>query len=133
MWIISKTRLREFWQSSKRSDSENALKAWYTVVSRARWQTWAELRETYGNASLVGDCIVFNIAGNKYRLVTRIRFLAHKVFILRILTHEEYDQQQWKTDCGCYSSGAEAIAKPPQAENLGRAPEPVRKKKRGKR
>ncbi len=133
MWIISKTRLREFWESPGMGDAELPLKAWFTVVSKARWQTWAELRDTYGNASLVGDCVVFNIAGNKYRLVTRIRFLAHKVFTLRIMTHEEYDGQKWKTDCGCYSAEAEAVAKQPKAGHSEREPAPVRKKKGGGR
>jgi mRNA interferase HigB len=56
----------------------------------------------FGSASLVGNCVVFNIGGNKYRLVTRILYPSQKVFVLRCMTHAEYDEDKWKVDCGCY-------------------------------
>jgi mRNA interferase HigB len=128
MWIISKTALREHWESAGNEDSEMPLRAWYSIVSLASWRTFADLKDTYGNASLVGDCVVFNIAGNKYRLVTRVRFLQHKVFILQILTHGEYDKDKWKTDCGCFSS-SDAAAHRPESGDATRADVPVRKKR----
>ncbi len=66
------------------------------------WQTWADVKTEFGSASLVGNCVVFNIGGNKYRLVTRILYPSQKVFVLKIMTHAEYDRDQWKADCGCY-------------------------------
>ena len=61
------------------------------------------MKAEFGTASLVGNCVVFNIGGNKYRLVTRILYPSQKVFILKVMTHEEYDEDTWKEECGCYS------------------------------
>jgi mRNA interferase HigB len=112
MWIISKKRLREFWTSPRGKGSKSQLEAWYQVVTHARWEQFADAKRTYGaSADLVGDCVVFDIAGNKFRLVTRIRFQSHRVFILKLMPHSEYDRDNWKTECGCYmaaSSGREA-------------------------
>ena len=52
----------------------------------------------------MGDCIVFNIGGNKYRLITRIRYTTQKVFVLKVMTHREYDEGKWKDECGCFES-----------------------------
>lgn len=103
MWIISKSRLRDYWEQPKRAEVKGPLQAWHTVVSHASWESFADLKRTYGNASLVGDCVVFNIAGNKYRLVTRVRYRAHKVYVLKIMTHAEYDVLDWKAECGCFA------------------------------
>jgi mRNA interferase HigB len=105
MRIISKSRLRGFWESPDQKDAEQPLKAWYTHVSNksVAWQSWGDVKAAFGSASSVGNCIVFNIAGNKYRLVTRILYPSQKVFILKIMTHEEYDDDKWKLECGCYS------------------------------
>ncbi|MFM7843934.1 MAG: type II toxin-antitoxin system HigB family toxin [Planctomycetota bacterium] len=56
----------------------------------------------FASASTVGSCVVFNIGGNKYRLITRILFPSQKVFVLKVMTHEEYDEDKWKKQCGCY-------------------------------
>jgi mRNA interferase HigB len=57
----------------------------------------------FANASLVGACVVFNIGGNKWRLVTRILYRSQKVFVLQVLTHLEYDTGKWKDECGCFA------------------------------
>ncbi len=102
MRIISKARLREFWKSFK--DAEDPLRAWYTHVSNrtVEWQSWGDVKADFGSASHVGNCVVFNIGGNKYRLVTRILYPSQKVFILKVMTHKEYDQDKWKEECGCF-------------------------------
>ena len=100
MWIVSLKRLREFWAEHERA--QIPLRSWYTQVSTARWSTFAELRSTFPSADLVGNCTVFNIAGNHYRLITRVLFPSHKVFVLRVMTHREYDQVDWAAQCGCY-------------------------------
>src|SRR5262245_51536083 len=104
MRVISKTRLRQFWQSAGREDSQGPLRAWYTHVSHRTiaWQSWSEVKSQFGTASLVGNCVVFNIGGNKYRLVTRVLYPSQKVFVLRVMTHSEYDEEPWKKECGCY-------------------------------
>ena len=110
MRVISRSRLKAFWELPGYEDAERPLRAWYThVASRAvAWQSWADVKGFFGNASLVGNCAVFNIGGNKYRLVTRILYPSQKVFILKIMTHREYDDDRWKDACGCFVSPPEA-------------------------
>ena len=104
MRVISKTRLRQYWQAPRHADAEGPLRAWYTHVSSktVQWFTWADVKATFASASIVGSCIVFNIGGNKYRLVTRIFFGSQKVFVLKVMSHAEYDEDRWKEDCGCF-------------------------------
>ena len=101
MRVISKRRLREFWQ--REAAARSSLEGWYRVVNdkELTWNDFHDVRATFGNASLVGDCVVFNIGGNKFRLVVKINYLTHNVFVRAVLTHEEYDKGKWKADCGC--------------------------------
>lgn len=104
MRVISRARLKQFWESPGHRDAEGPLRAWYTHVSSksVSWQSWGSVKAAFASASIVGDCIVFNIGGNKYRLVARIRYPSHKVFVLKVMTHSEYDLDNWKDECGCY-------------------------------
>ncbi|MBR8837581.1 MAG: type II toxin-antitoxin system HigB family toxin [Stigonema ocellatum SAG 48.90 = DSM 106950] len=95
MHVISRKALRQFWE--KYPDSETALIRWFKLMNSANFQTFDELRSVFPSADLVGDIIVFNIGGNKYRLITSIHFNRQKVYIRDILTHSEYDLDQWKT------------------------------------
>lgn len=105
MRVISKARLKHFWQVPAQADAEGALRAWYTHVSKkaVAWQSWSEVKSEFGTVSKLGNCIVFNIGGNKYRLVTRVLFRSQKVFVLKVMTHKEYDLDKWKEECGCHS------------------------------
>ena len=94
MNIISSKRIREF--SSLHKDAEASLRAWYTTTKHSNWQNLAELKQTYPSADLVGRYTVFNIRGNKYRLIARIVYRSQTIFIVAILTHEEYDLGKWK-------------------------------------
>ncbi len=94
MHIISRKVLRQFWEEYP--DSEPALARWFKIVQHTNFQNFAELRATLPSADKVGDWIVFNIAGNKYRLITAIHFNRSKVYIRHILTHQEYDKGSWK-------------------------------------
>lgn len=90
MRIISKKILREFWQ--KYPDAEEALKAWYVETEDAVWQSPAEIKEQYRNASILKDSrVVFNVCGNKYRLVVKISYKNGIVLIRFVGTHKEYD------------------------------------------
>jgi mRNA interferase HigB len=60
------------------------------------------VKADFASASVVGNCVVYNIGGNKYRLVTRILCPSQKVFVLKVMTHAEYDEDKWKAECGCY-------------------------------
>lgn len=104
MRVVSIKKLRDFWSAPGNQDAEEPLKAWYAHVSdaAAAWRSWGDLKAEYGAASLVGNCVVFNIGGNKYRLVARVLYPSQKVFILRVMTHREYDKNSWKKDCGCF-------------------------------
>lgn len=115
MRVISKSRLRQFWEGASNKDSEGPLRAWHTHVAHrtVAWRSWSDLRAEYGSASLVGNCVVFNIGGNKYRLVTRILYPSQKVFVLKAMTHAEYDKDAWKAECGCF-------APPPSRRNFVR-------------
>lgn len=105
MRIISKARLRTFWEMPGHEDAEGPLRAWYTHISQriVAWQTWRDVKADFASASLVGNCVVFNIGGNKYRLVTRILYRSQKAFTLKVMTHKEYDEDKWKEECGCFA------------------------------
>ncbi len=97
VWVISRKALREAWE--KHPDWEKPLKSWFTVAEHAQWENLFDVRKTYPHADSVGRCTVFNIGGNKCRLVAWINFRYHRVFIRHVLTHEEYDKGGWKNDC----------------------------------
>ncbi len=91
--IVAKKTLRDHWEKPSRGDSEQALKAWYQEALRAEWQNPNEIKQQYKNASIVGDNrVVFNICGNKYRLVVKINYISQWVFIRFVGTHKEYDK-----------------------------------------
>ena len=61
-----------------------------------------DVKADIATASRVGNCTVFDVGGNKYRLVTRILYQSQKVFILRVMTHKQYDDKRWQEECGCF-------------------------------
>jgi mRNA interferase HigB len=74
-------------------DSKSALESWYKEVSKLEWSNPNEVKEMYRSASIVGDeKVVFNIAGNKYRLIVSINYYAKIVFVKFIGTHKQYDK-----------------------------------------
>lgn len=99
MRVISEKRLREFWQT--RPDAEEALRAWNRLVKRASWEKFADVRRLYASADQVGRCVVFNIRGNRYRLVAVIHYNRGIVYVRHVLTHRQYDQGDWERDCQC--------------------------------
>jgi mRNA interferase HigB len=91
MRIISRRKLREFWENHP--DSAIALQTWFHDVERAVWNTPADIKAVYRNASFVADNrVVFNIKGNHYRLVVVVIFQHGVVYIRFVGTHEEYDR-----------------------------------------
>jgi len=95
MHVISRKVLRQFWQEYP--DSETALIRWLKIIESVSFQSFEELRCVFPNADLVANLIVFNIGGNKYRLIASIHFNRQKVYIRYILTHSEYDKDRWKS------------------------------------
>ncbi len=93
MRIIAIRMLREFWQEPTRGDAEQALKAWFSFTSAADWNTPADVKLDYRNASILKiRRVVFNIAGNKYRLVVSINYPYRVVYLRFVGTHAQYDQ-----------------------------------------
>ena len=100
MWVVSLKRLREFWGIHPLA--ELPLRAWFSQISAAQWRNFADLRSTFPSADMVGNCTGFNIGGNKFRLIARVFYTSHKVYVLRVMTHAEYDREDWPAQCGCY-------------------------------
>jgi len=94
MNAISLRRIREFFSIHR--DAKSSLVAWHKVVNKASWRNFAELKRVYPSADLVGRYTIFNIAGNKYRLIARIVYRSQTLFIVAILTHGEYNLGKWK-------------------------------------
>ncbi len=70
--------------------------AWHKTVKKANWENLAELKLVYPSADLVGRPTVFNIRGNKYRLIARAVYRSQTIFVVAVMTHEEYDLGKWK-------------------------------------
>ncbi|HEY6436310.1 MAG TPA: type II toxin-antitoxin system HigB family toxin [Ignavibacteriaceae bacterium] len=91
MRIIAKSTLRAFWE--KHADAEVPLKTWYKILERADWENSHDIKRIYADASMVGNNrVVFNIRGNRYRIVVYIIFRFKKVFIRFVGTHQQYDR-----------------------------------------
>ena len=91
MRVIAKKILREFWE--KHVDSEHQLKTWYKEASKAIWTNPSDIKSEYAKASILkSGRVVFNISGNKYRLVVEINYERLWVFIRFIGTHSDYDK-----------------------------------------
>ena len=84
------SRLRNFWE--RHGDAQMPLRAFFRVAEKANWETFADLRSSFPSADVVGDKVVFNIAGNRYRLVSLVDFQRKGVLIRWIGTHAEYDR-----------------------------------------
>jgi len=92
MRIISRKTLRDFWGQAKYADAEQPLKSWFKIASEADWSTPAAVKEQFGNASIVGNSrVVFNIGGNKYRLVVAVNYAYRIMYIRFVGTHKQYD------------------------------------------
>ena len=96
MRIVLHRKLREFYETYGREDSRVALERWYAVAERAEWKNLSEIKVDFPATDYVGNQhYVFNIKGNRYRLVVVIKFTINYMFIRFVGTHEEYD----KIDC----------------------------------
>lgn len=97
MHVISKKMLVEFW--TDHADAKEALESWYLTAKQASWSHLAEVQQTYNTAESVDQrWTVFNIRGNKYRLITAIHYDRKKIYIRHVLTHAEYSRGRWKQE-----------------------------------
>jgi mRNA interferase HigB len=94
MHVITRKHLLEFAQ--RHPDCRSALDNWYRLVKRAVFTSFDDVRKTFPNADRVGKHTVFNIGGNKVRLITAVQYNRKKIYILYVLTHDEYNKERWK-------------------------------------
>ena len=91
--IIAVSTLREFWSRPGRSDAEQPLRVWVSVVKAADWSKPTDIKDMFRSADiLANDRVVFNIGGNKYRLVVAVHYRGQRVYIRFVGTHAEYDR-----------------------------------------
>jgi mRNA interferase HigB len=96
MHLISAGKLKE--ASASYPDVEELIKSFYKKVEKSTWQNLIELQQDYRDAEAVGEFTVFNIKGNKYRLILDINYADQLAYFKYFLTHAEYDKEQWKND-----------------------------------
>jgi mRNA interferase HigB len=95
--VIAKPRLREFWEHNR--DAQKELENWYKTARKAHWTSLTDLRIANPKADQVGRCLIFNICGNKYRLIVRVTQNWKRLYVRHVLTHKDYDKQAWRTSC----------------------------------
>lgn len=92
MRVIAKRTLRQFWENKRYADSQSPLEAWHAEAQKASWRMPQEVKEQFRSASILkSGRVVFNIGGNKYRLVVAMDYGRQTCFVKFIGTHRQYD------------------------------------------
>lgn len=102
MRIITETKLRDFWLDSDPSEGirrQKAMREWISVVKRAEWSGFIDIRATFNHCDTYCNCTIFDVGGNKYRIIAKVAFGIKVVFIRYVFTHREYDEIDWQSDC----------------------------------
>jgi len=94
MHVISNKALKDF--GKQYPDAEKPLQAWRKLIETSSFKSFSDLKRAFNAVDRVGDLTVFDIGGNKYRLIAYIRFDWQRCYIKHVLTHREYDTQRWK-------------------------------------
>ena len=93
MRVIAKRTLREFYEQPNRGDSQEALESWHREAKSADWRSFGDIKRTFASASgVANNRVVFNIHGNKYRLIVKLNYAVGIIYVRFIGTHREYDQ-----------------------------------------
>lgn len=96
MHVIAKKKLRDFYTTHPQAKLQ--LDAWWKITRLAKWADLVEVQKTFKSAEAVGGFTVFNICGNKYRLIVDIKYGRGRIYVRHVLTHAEYDKERWKND-----------------------------------
>ena len=98
MQIRARQTLKQFWE--RHPSAEIPLRTWYAIVQKTAWSGPSDVKRQFGNAvDFVADNrVIFDIGGNKYRLIAVIHFNRGKLFVRHVLTHAEYDEGKWKNE-----------------------------------
>ena len=94
MNVVSHKAIRVFCEEDPHA--RTALDHWYRVAKRALWSSFAEVKQSFNTADFVAPQIVFDVGGNKYRLIVEVNFSRRVLFIRGIMTHKEYMKGAWK-------------------------------------
>ena len=94
MRIINEERLNRFVR--RRPEAKNALLRWAAITKVSQWRNLAEVRNSFRSADQVCECMVFDILGNNYRLITRVYYADQTVTLYHFLTHKEYGRERWR-------------------------------------
>ncbi len=94
MHIITRKRLNDF--AEQHPETGSALEHWYRMMKKANFTSYADIHKAFPHADQVGKLTVFNIGGNKARLIAAIHYNRQKVYIRAVLTHQEYDKNKWR-------------------------------------
>ena len=94
MHIITRKRLNDF--AAKHPDAKSSLQHWYRSMKTSNFVSFADLRHVFPSADQVGGLTVFNIGGNKVRLIAAVHYNRRKIYIRAVLTHAEYDKGNWR-------------------------------------
>ena len=94
MHVITRKRLNEF--AEKYPETRTALAGWYHLVTRNDFSSLPNLKLMFPTADQVGKLTVFNVGGNKVRLIAAIHYNRKRIYIRAVLTHDEYDRGKWK-------------------------------------
>lgn len=92
--VITRKRLRDF--AARHREAAEPLAIWHSIMTRTDFGSFAEIKRVFGSVDKVGKFTVFDIGGNKFRLIAAIHFNRKKVYIRHVLTQAEYDQDKWK-------------------------------------
>lgn len=101
MRVIGRVYLEDFWKTHP--EAKKPLETWHHVVVNATWKKFADVRQTYPHADYVDHWTIFNVGGNKYRIISNVIFENGDVHVRRVLTHAEYSKDRWKDSTICQS------------------------------
>jgi len=100
MRVIAKKTLQKFWMQKRYADAKGPLEAWHDEACAASWKKPQDIKNLYASASFIGNNrVIFNIGGNKYRLVVEVQYLAGIVWVKFVGTHAQYDKINPETVC----------------------------------
>src|SRR5437868_9685086 len=98
MRIISERRIREFYEKNR--ESESVFREWIQVVRKADWLSFSDVRRSFNHSDVHDKFTIFDIGGNKYRIIAKIEYSKHIVFIRFVMSHGEYNKHSKWCNCG---------------------------------
>lgn len=94
MRVISKNPLRQFWL--RHPESKAILEEWFKRASKFEAMSFSELKQTFGSADYIEGITIFDVGGNRYRLVAVIHYDKQRLYVRHVMTHSEYDRNDWR-------------------------------------